>query len=196
MPSDVLKYPSWYYTPQELRIQLTQKQINAEYSRLRSIAMKRLKRMSESEFRTSQLYLQNKSAFPSIREEKGRNIEYRLTAVARFLEAGSTLSELREKRDEIIETLNRHGYKFVNRQNFNRFTDFMDEYRTRKLNRLYDSERAAQLFNISEEKNIPEDILFSDFKQYTENLDKLESMKPFRNKNKVSSTMIRRRAKS
>lgn len=139
----VLKYERVAYIP-SYRAQLeaigSEKELRREYTRLRDIARKRLQRLESSEFvDTSETYKQNKKGFKTIKQLindtgniKKTQFARELSKLARFLSSPtSTVSGIRKQRKKALQTLEEHGYTFVNEENFDRFTKAMEEFRTR-----------------------------------------------------------------
>lgn len=175
-----LKYPQEYYVPSVSMMSrnLTDKQIRAEYSRLRSIARKRLERFEGTEWTDTQVYQYNKGKYIPVKDVKNKTQLVALLAdVARFVTAETgSVSGLERQRRRNVETLHEHGYKFVNKKNFRQFADFMEDFRIRRLNRIYDSERVAELFSAAAEKKIPPADLQADFEFWLKNKENLESV--------------------
>ena len=82
---------------------LTFEEMRSEYSRLRSVANKRLQRIGETEFRSSQVYKEHKQGYPKINELTEAQLAYELADVVKFLSAKrSGLNYLKaEKRHNI-----------------------------------------------------------------------------------------------
>ena len=181
-----LKYPREFYVPSVSMMSrnLSDKEIRAEYSRLRSIARKRLERFEGTEWVDTQVYKFNHGKYIPVKDIKNKTQMVSLLAeVARFVTAESgSVSGLARTRSRNVATLHEHGYTFVTRTNYRDFADFMEEYRIRRLNRIYDSERVAETFEAAEKKGIPPRDLYRDFEFWLENRDALREMK------KISST--------
>lgn len=183
-----LTYDESVYNPYVLReIQpLTEKEMRQEYARLRRIANKRLANIGKSEFKDTKTYQYNAGKFDKPSSKLSYpELVYKLSDVARFLtQKTSTLTGLKEHRKKSLESLHEHGYTFVNESNFKAFTEFMDEWRTRKLSQTYDSERVAELFEIAEEKMIDPNELFENFDTWYNNAQKLKNYERITNKNR------------
>lgn len=123
------------------------KDVRREYTRLRAIANKRIKRLGESEFKDTEAYLRNRYGFAKIENLPGQQILYNLNAVMRFLtaEAGS-ISGQKAIRSRTIETLHQHGYDFVNKTNFRQFAEFMEEVRAAAKDAMLSSEQVADFY--------------------------------------------------
>jgi len=170
-----LKWDISEYTPHSLRA-FSEAEVRKEYSRLRTIANSRLERMGDSEFRDTQIYKINAGKYPTISNfEKPSDIYYKLSELADFINAKtSTITGLKHQRSEAIKSLHEHGYDFVNKENFNEFTKFMDDYRTRKLNQTYSSERVAQAFNTAENIGVPPEELAKNFRFFMREMELID----------------------
>ena len=103
-----------------------------EYSRLRSIARKRLERMSRSEFTDTAAYQLNKSHYPQLAKIHGsQELSERLSDLQRFLSAeGSSVTGQRRIQQRRVEALQSHGFDFVNKSNLREFGEFMEMLRS------------------------------------------------------------------
>lgn len=162
-----------FYTPKELR---------AEASRLRSIARKRLNRLSSAGYEESATYQNNMNLYRSIRDLNDREVAAYLQDVYEFLDDPiSTIKGYREYRTELIEALHQSDkpidFSKINDENFDSFTRFMEHWRNQKLDREYDSTRIANLFislypvmgNRTEE-------IMTNFDQWLENEDRIKKL--------------------
>lgn len=137
------------YNPIVLKGKYTDRELRREYTRLRDIAVKRLKRIGQSEFSTSKTYIENVGRITPKLSTIGSASELarRLTDLARFVSSEtSSVSGLRSKRKRAINALHDAGYDFVDASNLDDFIDFMDFNRSLKRGGLYDSDRVAELF--------------------------------------------------
>lgn len=134
------------FFPEILFSKYTDAELKKEYSRLRSIARKRLERMSTSEYSESQTYLKNKNLFVPVAQIRGKKqLAELLTSVEEFVSSrASSIRGLNAIRRESIETLHRHGYDFVNKENYKIFTDFMQDF-SDKFARSYGSPTGDEL---------------------------------------------------
>lgn len=161
------------YTPAALS-RFTESDIEKEYNRLRRVAIGRLKTIGKSEFREGEIYREygnkfNKTAKQILRDGGESLLKYRLSAVHRFLsKKTSSVTGLRELRDEILTTLHSHGYNFVTKGNIDDFGMFMDAVRSAAETMRYDSERVAELFEWGNKKNVPVDELIEKFEHFME----------------------------
>ena len=131
--------------------------IRAEYSRLRAVAVKRLERLSRSEFKGDMPYQRYKDRFQKLEQmtrktKSGEVYDYgkiarALADVNQFLSLkSSTIKGAKQVRANIITGMKEHGYDFVSEANVKDFGDFMQLLRSKLLDRIYDSERAYKVF--------------------------------------------------
>lgn len=154
MAKSPLKYDRQMYNPQDLK-GLTSKELRKEYSRLRDISQKRLKRLGESEFNKSQTYLYNKSRYIPLKQIKSdAQLRFYLTDLANFISAKrSTVSGARQVISDRIATLNERGYSFINKDNIVAFGNFMNYMKQTHLDAIYDSDQSAEFWNDYIEEN-------------------------------------------
>ena len=128
------------YTPQSLRASLSKSDINKEYSRLRSIAQKRLARLSKSKFKGSTTFKYYDNFFKKIKDLEGGVSYEMLTEINRFLQGPmSTIKGQNAIRNQRIETLRKYGYE-VSDENFDKLTDVLDYLRDTYQDLFYDSD--------------------------------------------------------
>lgn len=178
-----LRYPVEAYVPSVVMMSkyMTEKQMISEYSRLRSIARKRLERFEGTEWVDTQQYRMNAGRYKPVKEIKNKTeLVALLSDVSRFVTARTgSVSGLQGQRRQSLQSLHEHGYTFVNRKNFKQFADFMEDWRTLDRNHLYDSARVAELYHEAKKKQIPPDQLECDFEFWLEknSLEALQNMK-------------------
>ena len=123
------------YYPLFLQEKHSEKELRREYAKLRSVAQKSLKRLGESRYSDSEIYRQNKNAFPTTGSLKSkRDVARALTDVVRFLSAKShSVSGLNEIRAEQVSTWqSQYGYDFVTFNNFDQWVNFLEWYKDSK----------------------------------------------------------------
>lgn len=161
------------YTPAALS-RVTDSDIEAEYTRLRKAALGRLKTIGKSEFKKSDVYIQNKDRYnltakQILREGGASLLKYRLASIYRFLSRQtSSVTGLREQAHGVLKTLHEHGYTFVNTDNLQEFGRFMEDTRVAAEAMRYDSERVAELYDASKKDNVPVDVLIKYFELFME----------------------------
>lgn len=202
-----LKYSASWYSPTHLRSgDVSAAVIKAEYTRLRDIAQKRLKRMAGTEFRETETFKQNWGYFTRIRDMAGKGMKgnrispelsYKMAALARFVAAeGSTVTGMKKQREKALETLRQHGYDFVNKSNYAQFAKFMQEYRQQKLDSQFDSGEAAELYETMEKNRIDPAQVADDFEYWLQNQDVAAELKPQKGNRKVSAKTFKKRVEA
>lgn len=164
-------FPISAYQPQALQEGYSEKELRREYSRLRSVARKRLERFQGSEFENSNVYLYNKGKYVplSLVSNKGELVHL-LSDVARFLtaEAGS-VSGQRAIRDKAIATWQEKGYTWLNKSNYAAFARFL-EFSREFVGQPY-MEKAAELFRRADDQGVSVEQIKSNFEWYWKNFD-------------------------
>jgi hypothetical protein len=184
-----LRYEKEVYTPEGAKT-LTEKQLRNEYSRMRSIARKRLERFEGTEWTDTQAFKMNNRIYKPLKEIKSeRELRHLFSDVAKFVTASTgSVSGLEKQRERAVKTLNDRGYDFVNKDNFRKFADFMEYTRIAKLNRIFDSKRVAQFYETQEKKQLSNKELYSAFKSWAK---KQKKLKKIQNRNPRTSSQYR-----
>lgn len=160
---------SGQFTPQEIR---------REYSRLRSIAKKRFERLAASEFGTGagktpyNFTIEN---YPTLREIKSeRELVLKLRDLASVIESPrSTVYGLRDIQKASVKTIQEAGYSWVNESNWQAFGEFMGDVRAMTTARLFDSERAVNIYNLQQRGLASSEEVRGIFQAYLESTNKL-----------------------
>ena len=149
-----------------------------EYSRLRTIANKRLKRLAEAGYKDTDIYRANAGKYPALKAFKTeRELYQHLSSLAWFISAkGSTVSGQREYEDKIRQTLSEH-YGTPADMDLKKFGTFMEYMRAKYAGKQYDSERAARVYRESLKKGITLDQLKRHQKIFYDNSTRLTQMK-------------------
>lgn len=175
--------PDWY-APVYLRHLMEsgdKAKVRKEYTRLRDIARKRLKRMEETvDLTETQLYKRNVNHYPKLKDIKTDNeLSSRLSDLARFVaNQKSTVSGMEKYISKSLVTLHDHSYNFVTRENFIAFGEFMEEYRYQKLDAIYDSAEAADLYgDIVVKRKVDPSEVQKQFEYWLENRKELAKMR-------------------
>lgn len=159
------------FTPSEAR---------AEYNRLRSIANKRLARLRESEFSGYDIVQRFKGGFGAPRTMSEGDLYKSLQDVARFVSSKtSSVTGIRRAISKEVETLRKHGYTFVNKQNINAFRNFWAEIKANHDTSKLDSEQVADLFRLAEKKKVDPTTISSAFEYWLEHSNQIEKAKPY-----------------
>ena len=184
-------------------------EMRAEYSRLRQTANKRLKRMEGTKYERSQTYLRNMGKYMTIEEIsaaagevadrmniKGEarqklidsHIAHKLSDIYKFLTAKTgSIRGMQRVENELIETLHDRGLTFVNKDNIHKFGEYMEHLRSVHKGRIYDSERAADLFGIATKKGIDPQEIAEDYEYWKQHTDELSQLPKIRNAKKRSA---------
>lgn len=192
-----LKYNAeWYLPNNTLSGTISQKDIRSEYTRLRDIAQKRIKRLGESEWADTKLYKKYKGGFPKLSEIGNRtNLSYELAALSRFVAAKiTTVSGLKHQRAESLKTLKRHGYDFVNIKNYKAFGEFMEDYREKMIGKKQKpSDTVADLYFQVERLGLNAKTVEKDFNYWLDNIKIVDNIEPIKGKTAGNSTAIRKK---
>ena len=116
--------------------------MRAEYTRMRDVAQKRLKRL-EKQFPESRAVQTHPKGFPKIRDLDPRDFPKAFAELAKFVKAkGSTVTGQQQIRDKTIKTWQDQGLN-LNQTNYNKVIKIMEEMRKQKI--VYDSNKAVEL---------------------------------------------------
>lgn len=165
-----------YYTKEAIRSAdyWTDSLIRTEYSRLRDIAEKRLKRLAEAE-PESYAYRTNIGQYAPARGQSTEALREQLPALAKFIAAKTgTVRGIRMQRSRAVATLRGQGYDFINARNIRAFGEFMDEWRAQELDHSIGSPTAAESFEFMQEHDIQIEQVKDDFAQWIKHRKKLE----------------------
>lgn len=129
----------------------TQRELRQEYSRLRSIARKRLERLGASEFGGREFvpYNMQMENYPTLAEldANDRRLAIKLRDLATLIESPrSRIYGLEDIREQSVQSMQAQGYDWVTEENWLDFSDFMKTAKAMAGNRMFDSERAAEIF--------------------------------------------------
>lgn len=139
--ADVLTWEYDEYYPYRLE-QIDERALRKEYTRLRKIANKRLNRLQASEYKEADLAKEYAGGFALLADVE--DLPRELTMLARFVASErSSVTGLKRIDKQTVETLQEHGYTFVNAKNVRQFGTFMEEMRQAGLSKLYSSEFMA-----------------------------------------------------
>lgn len=176
------KYSPEVYIPAAVRFNyLTIREARAEYSRLRSAAVKRLQRLSQSEGRQYTAYrMYGKEGFaPLPKDATPAEVGRALADVYNFLEMKtSSLKEIRASQKKALETLNQRGYTFLNKSNIREFGEFMEAARLQKVasNNRGGSPVIVELYETVKRLQIPPEQVQRNFALWLSKRKELEAM--------------------
>lgn len=165
-------------TPLEILNTMAEKEIRKEYSRLRKVAVGRLKTLEKSEWgRHSDTWRDYVGEFPAGRGRSKAEVAHRLSKAYYFLGLKtSTVTGLREIRDKFLETMHEDSsYSWLNKDNYWDFTEFMDEVQAYYDTVSYDSDRAVDVFDVMTSNNFTGEDLKNDFDWWMNNYRKVKA---------------------
>lgn len=172
--------PNWYI-PTKIKAEIAENRasVRKEYTRLRDISQKRLKRLKAAGLDDTQAYLKNYKHYPKLKDIKSdAELASRLSDLSRFITAkGSTVSGQKDIMKKSLSTLHDTGYTFVNESNFRDFGKFMEEYRNQMLDMSYDSGDAVDLYGVVVKHQLDPEKVKADFEFWLENLDRAEKLR-------------------
>lgn len=167
-------------------------EMRAQYKRLRSISLKRIKRIEKSQFGPTTLTEKYRYLLDPASELNTEDLKYAYMDAIDFLSAKtSTLGGLRKDLEQKVETFHEHKYDFVNMDNIIDFLDYMDYWRDEQLNKIYASESAALLYEQAERLDIDTDLILQNFEKFRKNLTKLELYEPKKKEKFVNSELFK-----
>ena len=106
-------------------------ELRKEYSRLRSIAKKRMSRIEKSDWNWTNTYQSYKKDFPELSQIKRRSdLEDLLSRLGHYVyNMQSSIKGLEEIRDKSIATLEKHEFDFVTKENWREWVEFIKSYK-------------------------------------------------------------------
>jgi hypothetical protein len=185
-----LRYEDEVYTPEGAKT-LSEKDLKKEYTRLRSIARKRIERFEGTEWTDTQVYKLNVGQYKPLKEIKSdRELRHLFTDVAKFVTADTgSVSGLEKQRQKGIKTMHERGYDFITKENYREFANFMEYARVANLNRMLDSKRIADFYAATEKKNMSREELRKSFRAWSK---KQRRQSKIQNRNPRTSNQYRR----
>ncbi len=179
-----LHYDFVWYTPSNLKAMLEgdkelSSQVRKEYTRLRDVAQKRLKRLKEAGYEDTEAYKRNVMHYPTLKDIKTQSeLAQRLSDLSRFIKSElSTVSGIKERERKTLESLSENGFGFVNEGNLAEFGDFMEQYRDQLLDMEYDSGDAAEVYQVAIRHKLDPEEVAQNFEFYLENLEAVKKIK-------------------
>lgn len=194
------------YTPYVLARDFTEEQLRAEYRRMRRALQQRVRRVAASGEFPDNSAARTLSRFdaPSTLETKWQ-IAMKLSDIESVLSRGATtLTGLRQMREETIETLRDRGYTNINRENIGDFTHFMESTRSLALSIMRyrydrsgravgaDRNKRLELFSIAQRKGVTTNSLIRDFRYYVNHMDELQQLPDRESGRKLGIKSIRK----
>lgn len=120
-----------------------EREVKQEFTRLRDIAQKRIKRMGKSEFSESDTFQKYQNGWTQLKDIKKEDLATAFHELQTFVGSKkSAIKGQREAQKKTIETLQESGLN-VTKKNYWAFWSVMHEMRSRKI--LYGSDKALEL---------------------------------------------------
>ena len=176
------KYDPEVYIPAAVRYGYFElSEARAEYSRLRSAAVKRLQRLSGTEGeRYSAFRMYGKEGFsPLPKNASASEVGRALADVYHFLEMKtSSIGSIRSSQRNAIKTLNERGYGFINKGNIREFGEFMEAARQQKVasDNRGGSPVIVELYETAKRLQIPPEQVQRNFALWLSKRKELEAM--------------------
>lgn len=180
------RYDPEVYIPAAIRygyIELSD--ARAEYSRLRSAAVKRLERLSRTEgVRYSAYHMYGKEGFaPLPKNATPAEVGRALADVHHFLEMKtSSISQIRESQRKALKTLQERGYSFVTKSNIKEFGEFMEAARQAKVvsDNRGGSPVIVELYETVKRLRLPSEKVERNFVEWLSKKKELDQLKPLK----------------
>lgn len=190
-------YDVGWYTPSEIKAKLEaggslEKDVRKEYTRLRDISQKRLKRLAAAGYTDTDVYKKNVSHYPKLKDIKTKSeLAQRLSDLSRFVASSqSTVKGLKEREKKVLQTLKKSGYKYVNESNLSDFGEFMEYYRDAMYDIEYDSGDAADLYTVVEKNKLDPEKVKEDFDFWLENIEDAKKIRKAKRRTGKTSEVL------
>ena len=187
---------SWY-TPSEIKAKLEaggslEREVRKEYTRLRDISQKRLKRLAAAGYTNTEVYQRNYRHYPKLKDIKSKSeLAQRLSDLSRFVGSSqSTVSGLKEREKKVLKTLKKSGYKYVNESNLSYFGEFMEYYRDAMYDLEYDSGDAADLYTVVEKNKLDPEKVKEDFDFWLANIEDAKKIRKAKRRTGKTSEVL------
>lgn len=152
--------------------------MRSEYTRMRDVAQKRIKRLGEQMSQTK-AYQNNRGGFPKLKDIDSRDFPKAFAELAKFVKAkGSSVTGQKQIRRKTIKSWQEQGLD-LNEENYDMTIKILEEMRKRKI--TYDSEKAVSLadrmleFDDSQVNNWLDNL--QPLLEHTEELSAIEELK-------------------
>ena len=116
--------------------------MRAEYTRMRDVAQKRIKRLGK-QFPESKAYQSHKQGFAKLKDLDPRDFPKAFAELAKFVRAkGSTVTGQKQIKEKTIKTWQDQGLN-LNSKNYDKVITILEEMRKQKI--VYGSDKAVEL---------------------------------------------------
>lgn len=176
------------FRPNDLQA-MSEKELRKEYARLKRSANRRLENLERNALGTW-----GSNRFASSRNMSKDWVAASLLEVSRFLrDPRHTVRGEREHRKSVIDALKERGIDYVNNDNFNEFTDFMNSLRDQYSEKIFDSSDALEVFGNMARLGVDKDTVMEHYEFFAQNSDKLNRLRiPKTDKGRTYSEMRRK----
>lgn len=135
--------------------------LESAYKKEKKLILQNIRRASKSDYPIPKTNIEYaKEHLPSVNELTDSDLKFALK-MARKIRSSPIYSQKGQKKIALkkIETLKKHEINVPNKSELDLFSEFMEDIRDFSLNRIYDSTKAADLWNTMRGKNAtPEQI--------------------------------------
>jgi hypothetical protein len=190
-------YDVGWYTPSEIKAKLEaggslEREVRKEYTRLRDISQKRLKRLAKVGYTETDVYKKNVSHYPKLKDIKTKSeLAQRLSDLSRFVASSqSTVKGLKEREKKVLKTLRKNGYRYLNESNLSDFGEFMEYYRDAMYDLEYDSGDAADLYTVVEKNKLDPEKVKEDFDFWLENIEDAKKIRKAKRRTGKTSEVL------
>lgn len=108
--------------------------LRSEYTRMRDVAQKRIKRLAKSDFSQAKAVQERPAGFPKLKDIRLQDFPYAMNELYRFVAAkGSTVQGQKEIRAKTIETFAKHDVH-ITEEEYPQFIKILEAMRKQKIN--------------------------------------------------------------
>lgn len=163
------------YRPDQSAMNFTVSEARAEYARLRREANRRLETLRRSDYKNMPSVKNQPTEYAALpKNASERQVRMQLYGVARFIgQKTSSLRGARAATRQALETLQEHGYSFINKNNIRDFQEFMGEVKKHKAAKGLPSDDAVEMWKQAREKRIDTKTIAAKFDFWMEHREEL-----------------------
>ena len=164
--------------------------INKEYSRLRTIANKRIARLSAQGLNRGHIPF---ATIQQIKESSKWDVGSQLAEVSRFLRSDrTTVSGVKRYMRDFQEQMQERGYGDLvsTPEGIWNMIDYMEALRERHSEKIFDSGDALDVLQEGQRLKIPVEKLVENYEHFATNLSQMEQLKPSKNGKEFSQRRI------
>lgn len=160
------------YSPREVE-HMSDAEARKIYSRLRKLARRRALRLINAGYGDFEVA----KIFPKLSEIRPHDVRSYLLDVSLYLSDPRTLVRgMRKYIHNMIKTLHRHGYTFVNKTNLKAFGEFMENVRAVSVDKTYYNPKVMELFKEAQRLGISNNVLNNKFMDFINNEKELSQL--------------------